>query len=184
LTLVALPVTVARAAWLFAGYNTKDPPRAALRSLVETTASCGLRDRRPLRPRNGVYMSIAVRIVDQILGVDPPLRRELRLVSERTTVRELMKRRIDEEVAALNAGREDLQPLVVPTEQESRLNKTKPAGRTVDAGKQLATAVAAFERTRIVVIIDGRQVKELDQPITVSPDSEIRFVKLVPLMGG
>jgi hypothetical protein len=129
-------------------------------------------------------MSIAVKIVDQTLGVHPPLTRELRLVSERTTVRELIKRRIDEEVAALNAGREDLRPLVIPTEQESRLNKAKPAGRTVDAGKQLAAAVEAFERTRIVVIVDGKQVKELDQPITVSSDSEIRFLKLVPLVGG
>jgi hypothetical protein len=58
-------------------------------------------------------MSIAVKIVDQTLGVHPPLTRELRLVSERTTVRELIKRRIEEEVTALNAGREDLQPLVV-----------------------------------------------------------------------
>jgi hypothetical protein len=129
-------------------------------------------------------MSIAVKIVDQTLGVHPPLTRELRLVSERTTVRELMKRRIDEEVAALNAGREDMRPLVVPTEQEARLNKAKVAERLVDAGKQLEAAVEAFERTRIVVIVDGKQVRELDQPITVSPESEIRFLKLVPLVGG
>jgi hypothetical protein len=129
-------------------------------------------------------MSIAVKIVDQTLGVHPPLTRELRLVSERTTVRELIKRRIDEEVAALNAGREDLRPLVVPTEQEARLNESRSSHRTIDAGMQLAAAVAAFERTRIVVIVDGKQVNELDQPITVSPDSEIRFLKLVPLVGG
>jgi hypothetical protein len=129
-------------------------------------------------------MSIAVKIVDQTLGVHPPLTRELRLVSERTTVRELIKRRIDEEVAALNAGREDLRPLVIPTEQEARLNKAKPAGRIVDAEKQLAAALEAFERTRIVIIVDGKQVRELDQPVTVSPDSEIRFLKLVPLVGG
>jgi hypothetical protein len=129
-------------------------------------------------------MSIAVKIVDQTLGVHPPLTRELRLVSERTTVRELIRRRIDEEAAALNAGREDLRPLVAPTEQEARLNKSKSSRRSVDAGKQLAAAVEAFERTRIVVTVDGKQVRELDQPITVSPDSEIRFLKLVPLVGG
>src|SRR5262249_15659277 len=137
-----------------------------------------------MRPRNGVRMSIAVKIVDQTLGVHPPLTRELRLVSERTSVRELIKRHIEEEVAALNAGREDLRPLVGPTEQETRLNKAKPPGRMVDAEKQLAAAVEAFERTRIVVIVDGKQIKELDQLITVSFDSEIRFLKLVPLVGG
>jgi hypothetical protein len=129
-------------------------------------------------------MSIAVKIVDQTLGVHPPLTRELRLASERTTLRELIKRRIEEEVVALNAGQDDLRPLVVPTEQEARLNKSKPSRRTVDAGRQFAAAVEAFERTRIVIIFDGKQMKDLDQPITVSPDSEVRFLKLVPLVGG
>jgi hypothetical protein len=129
-------------------------------------------------------MSIAVKIVDQILGVDPPLKHELRLVSERTTVRELIKRRIDEEVAALNAGREDVRPLVIPTERESILNKPKAARTMVDAEKQLATAVEAFKRTRIVILVDGKQIKALDEPITVSPECEIRFLKLVPLVGG
>jgi hypothetical protein len=128
------------------------------------------------------YMSVALKIVDQILGVDPPIRRELRLASERTTLRELIKRRIDEEVAELNAGCEAVRPLVTPTEQERRLNKKRPS--KVDAGKQLAAAVEAFERTRIVVIVDGKQMTELDRPITVSPDTEVRFLKLVPLVGG
>jgi hypothetical protein len=129
-------------------------------------------------------MSIALKIVDQTLGVHPPVRRELRLASERTTLRELIKRRIDEEVADLNAGRADVRPLVTPTEQESRLNKKKPSRPKVDAGKQLEAAVKAFERTRIIVIVDGKQMLELDRPITISPDTEIRFVKLVPLVGG
>jgi hypothetical protein len=129
-------------------------------------------------------MSVALKIVDQILGVDPPIRRELRLASERITLRELIKRRIDEEVADLNAGRDDVRPLVMPTEQERRLNKAKPSRQRIDAGKQLAAAVEAFERTRIVVIVDGKQMTELDRPITVSPDTEVRFLKLVPLVGG
>jgi hypothetical protein len=137
------------------------------------------------RPNKGSsHLSVALKIVDQILGVDPPIRRELRLASERTTLRELIKRRIDEEVADLNAGRDDVRPLVTPTKQESRLNKPKPSRPDVDAEKQLAAAVEAFERTRIVVIVDGKQMTELDRPITVSPDTEVRFLKLVPLVGG
>ena len=49
-------------------------------------------------------MSVALKVVDQTLGVHPPITRQLRLVSERTTLREVLKRRIDEEVAELNAG--------------------------------------------------------------------------------
>lgn len=128
-------------------------------------------------------MSVALKIVDQTLGVHPPVRRELRLVSERITLRELIKRRIDDEVAELNAGSEEVQPLITPTEQESRLNGTRPR-RLIDPDKQLAAAVEAFERTRIVIILDGKQMTELDQPIVVTPDMEVRFLKLVPLVGG
>ena len=42
----------------------------------------------------------------------------------------------------------------------------------------------AFERTRIIVIVDGRQMQDLDQEIAVTDKTEVRFVKLVPLVGG
>jgi hypothetical protein len=130
-------------------------------------------------------MSVALKIVDQTLGIHPPVTRELRLVSERITLRELLKRRIDEEVAELNAGGGDeIKPLVAPMEQESRLNGEKPTRRTVDPERQLAAAVEAFERRRIVIIVDSRQVLDLDQAIVVTPDTEVRFLKLVPLVGG
>jgi hypothetical protein len=130
-------------------------------------------------------MSVALKIVDQTLGIHPPVTRELRLVSERITLRELLKRRIDEEVAGLNAGGGDeIKPLVAPTEQESRLNGEKPTRRTVDPERQLAAAVEAFERRRIVIIVDSRQVLDLDQAIVVTSDTEVRFLKLVPLVGG
>src|SRR5215467_7226263 len=90
-----------------------------------------------------LHMSVALKIVDQTLGIHPPITRELRLVSERITLRELLKRRIDEEVAALNAGRDEIRPLVAPTEQERRLNGEKPTRRSVDPERQLAAAVEA-----------------------------------------
>jgi hypothetical protein len=130
-------------------------------------------------------MSVALKIVDQTLGVHPPITRELRLVSERITLRELLKRRIDEEVVELNAGRDEIKPLVAPTEQERRLNGEKPIRRRlVDPERQLAAAVEAFERNRFVVIVDHQQVLDLDHPIVIAPTTEVRFLKLVPLVGG
>jgi hypothetical protein len=129
-------------------------------------------------------MSVALKIVDQTLGVHPPITRELRLVSERITLRELLKRRIDEEVAELNAGRDEIKPLVAPAaEQERRLNAEKPC-RIVNPERQLTAAVEAFERRRIVIIVDNRQVLDLDEAIGVTGDTEVRFLKLVPLVGG
>jgi hypothetical protein len=129
-------------------------------------------------------MSVALKVIDQTLGVDPPITRQLRLVSERTTLREVLRRRIDEEVAELNAGRDEIKPLVTPTQQERRLNGEKSIPGMVDPGKQFSAAVEAFERRRIVIIVDRLQVLDLDQPIIVTPDTEVRFLKLVPLVGG
>jgi hypothetical protein len=131
-------------------------------------------------------MTLALKIVDQTLGVHPPVVRQLRLASERVTLRELLARRIEDEVAALNAaGHDPITPLVVPTDWEQRLNDKQPKPRTVvDAAKQLAAAIEAFERTRILVVVDRRQVIDLDEPLTITPDSEVRFIKLVPLVGG
>jgi hypothetical protein len=132
----------------------------------------------------GSDMSVVLKIVDQTLGVHPPVTRKLRLISERITLRELLKRRIDEEVAELNAGGVEVKPLVVPTERESRLNGKTSVGQDIDAAEQFAAAVKAFERRRIVIIADGRQVLDLNQIIAVTPVTEIKFLKLVPLVGG
>lgn len=41
-----------------------------------------------------------------------------------------------------------------------------------------------FERNGFLVLVDGRQVSELDERIELRADSEVEFVKLVPLVGG
>jgi hypothetical protein len=32
--------------------------------------------------------------------------------------------------------------------------------------------------------VDGAQIAKLDQPVELRPESEIEFIKLVPLVGG
>jgi hypothetical protein len=128
-------------------------------------------------------MAVALKIVDQTLGVYPHVTRELRLASERITLRELLRRRIEEEVREINAGRGDVPSLVTPAAQETALNGARRR-RLVDADKQFDAAVRAFQRSRIVIIVDGRQVQDLDHAFGVTPQTEVRFVKLVPLVGG
>jgi len=130
-------------------------------------------------------MTLALKIIDQTPGAHPPVARQLRLASERITLRELLTRRIEEEVAAFNGGDNEIRPLVVPSEQERRLNgEPLKQRRNVDAARQLETAIEAFQRTRILVVVDRVQVLDLDRELTVTPDSEVRFIKLVPLVGG
>ena len=134
-------------------------------------------------------MTVGLKIIDEAPGAQRRFVREMRLVSERITVRELMQRRIEEEAAEINAGRTEPRPLVIPAMWEQHLNGGKKATGTssrkrVDAGEQLTAAIEAFVKGRIVVIVGDRQVSDLDAPLTVAPDTEVTFLKLVPLVGG
>ena len=127
-------------------------------------------------------MSVALKIIDQVPGARPRVMRELRLASERATLRQLLKHRIDEEVAEINAGKAAALSLVTP--EERRGAGKKPTPRPVDAERQLAAAVEAFERRRIVVIVGRQQILDLDEPFGIEPGAEVTFLKLVPLVGG
>jgi hypothetical protein len=110
----------------------------------------------------------------------------LSLPAERMTVRELIRHRVEHEVAAYNATSSPLfQGLVQPTDTEWVLNgyrfKTR---RPIDPGTQVARAIEAFEANRVILLVDDRQVDRLDDTVTFTPTTEIRFLKLVPLVGG
>jgi len=105
---------------------------------------------------------------------------------DRLTVRELIRTRVREEVAKANADR--TQPrrlLVAPVEAEATANGyLLKDGRTIDWERQAAVAVEAFERQGFFVFVDGQQVGELDDEVTLGVDSEVRFLRLTPLVGG
>ena len=119
-------------------------------------------------------------------GTAPPREQHrvtLELPATHLTVRELLRRRIEQEVAEFNAGRaQSFRGLVTPHPAERALNPER--ARRIDAEKQVAAAVAAFERTRLLVLVDDRQAEDLDEELELTPDSDVSFVKLVPLAGG
>ncbi|MEU0402573.1 hypothetical protein ABZ318_20505 [Streptomyces sp. NPDC006197] len=45
-------------------------------------------------------------------------------------------------------------------------------------------AVEAFGRNGFLVLVGDRQVEELDETVTVGPETEVVFLRLVPLVGG
>jgi hypothetical protein len=45
-------------------------------------------------------------------------------------------------------------------------------------------ALAAFGRCQVVLIVDGRQVEDEDELVQLSADSDVTFLRLVPLAGG
>jgi hypothetical protein len=110
----------------------------------------------------------------------------LQLASERITVRELIERRVAQEVEQYNRAQPELfEGLVQPTESERVLNGYRlRKKRMLDAAEQSAKAIQAFERSGFFLLVDDRQVDRLEDEIVVRPDTEVHFVKLVPLIGG
>ena len=102
------------------------------------------------------------------------------------TLRDLIRGRLQQEAGRYNqALPETFQGLVQPEESEQVLNgfrmKTK---RPLDWEVQCRRACSSFEKNGFLVLVDGKQVTELDSRIDLHEDSEVDFIKLVPLVGG
>lgn len=113
----------------------------------------------------------------------------LDVLSETITVRELIRSRVYQEVQDYNLrqrpGTADFKGLVTPTDTERTLNGVrlrKP--REIDWKEQFEKACDAFSHNGFLILIDDRQAESLDETITLHHDTQVSFVKLVPLVGG
>ena len=104
----------------------------------------------------------------------------------RTTVRELIRSRVQQEVERHNQSLPEVfHGLVQPEESEQILNGFRmKAPRPLAWEVQFERACSSFERNGFLLLVDGRQVIELDDRVDLLADSEVQFVKLVPLVGG
>jgi hypothetical protein len=110
----------------------------------------------------------------------------LDVLTERITVRELIRTRVYQEVRDYNLRQpEYFRGLVQPTDAERTLNGFKVRqGRRIDPEKQFERAVESFYRNGFLVLVNDRQVDELEEEIEIRPDTTVTFLKLVPLVGG
>ena len=107
-------------------------------------------------------------------------------LTERLSVRELIRARIYQEVQDYNLREpEYFRGLVEPSAAERVLNGYKlKAKRKIDWEEQFQRALEAYERNGFFVLVGNRQAESLDEEFVVQVDTEISFVKLVPLVGG
>ncbi|MBR0869795.1 hypothetical protein JQ633_05460 [Bradyrhizobium tropiciagri] len=153
-------------------------------------------------------MSAVLEIYDeQRPGAEPELRHRLELPSARMTARDLIRCRIEADVAIHNAierarfggaiAAQDAnrdagnQWLVTPGAVERALNGPraygpgiKPRAPLIESEPLIEIALAAFARNGFFMIFDGRQVVDLDEVLTVEQHSAVTFLRLVPLVGG
>ncbi|MBR0686144.1 hypothetical protein JQ612_22095 [Bradyrhizobium manausense] len=135
-------------------------------------------------------------------GAEPELRHRLELPTERMTARELIRCRIEADVALHNAverarldgkiAERDAPNgwLVTPGPVERALNGPRDVygpGTYLDLIESeplIAVALEAFARNGFFMILDGHQIVDLDEVLTVGHDSTVTFLRLVPLVGG
>ena len=111
----------------------------------------------------------------------------LDFLTERITVRELIRSRVFQEVKDhnLEKARTVFRGLVRPTDAEEQLNGyrlRKP--RQIDWHKQFDAALEAFQNNGVLILVDDKQAESLDQEIVIRHDTKVTFLKVVPLVGG
>jgi hypothetical protein len=131
-------------------------------------------------------MSVAVLIKDETSIGKVISEQILRFPAERITVRQLIEQRIDAEVEKYNANNAvAFWGLVQPSHSEQELNGFKIKKRKpVDAQSQKQLAIQAFQSNGFFLLVNDKQLTELEDEILITPNTSVLFIKLVPLVGG
>jgi hypothetical protein len=102
------------------------------------------------------------------------------------TLRQLLRARIEAEVARYNSDLPEVfAGLVQPEESEQLLNGYRQAHRRpLDVERQFLRACDSFAHNGFLVLLNGEQLMDLDTLVELGPEPDLQFLKLVPLMGG
>lgn len=108
------------------------------------------------------------------------------------TLRDLITRIVNEEVAAFRARQQERRLTRIfskeQIEQGAAAGRVDMGGRDlqqeVDSAQAVGAALTAFEDGLYFVFLDGAQQKSLNQQLFLKPDSQVTFIRLVPLVGG
>lgn len=131
-------------------------------------------------------MSATLTIRDEGIGGKPLHEWALEVLTERMSVRELIRSRVYQEVQDYNQKQpERFRGLIQPGEAEQTLNGFKlPKKRQIDWKTQFARATEAFEKNQILILLNDKQLESLDEEIEIKPGTAVTFLKLTMLVGG
>ncbi len=131
-------------------------------------------------------MSRTLLIRDEAPAGAAPREWSLDFLTERVTVRELIRSRVYQEVQDYNLRQpEQFHGLVQPDDAERTLNGFKlRKPRPLDWKRQYERAVEAFEKNQVLILVNDRQAESLDQEIEIKPGAQVTFLRLTMLVGG
>jgi len=110
----------------------------------------------------------------------------LEFLTERVTAREVIRSRVYQEVTEYNARQAGLfRGLVQPRDAEQTREGFRLRNpRRIDWKEQYEAALASFAKNRFLLLVDDKQVTDLDTEIELRHDTSVSFLRLVPLIGG
>lgn len=130
-------------------------------------------------------MIAVLKVFDESTNGDKKHQFDLRISSERISVRELITRRVKAEVENYNRKhRHIFRGLIQPegaevTEQGFKLDQD----RDIDMDQQCEKAITEFHKG-LMVKVDDKPVHSLDEILMVAAHAQVNFVKLCPIIGG
>src|SRR5215471_8137751 len=132
-------------------------------------------------------MTVILKTMDQVPGASSVHGPELSFRAPTVTARAIVRARVEAEVERYNNDQErrPFVGLVAPADAESALNEPPRQGRRpINTEHQIEVALEAIRKGRVILMFNGAQVEDIDAPLLITPVSEARFLKLVPLVGG
>ena len=131
-------------------------------------------------------MGVTVTIRDQATAGGTSGTYTLADIATEITLRDLIRTRVREEVAEYNAAPSGIfNGLVMPDGARTTSDGfVLPMPRRIEWERQADAAIEAFRHNGFVVLVGDRQVTDLDEQLHLSADTDVRFIRLVPLAGG
>ena len=129
-------------------------------------------------------MALTLSIVDETTSGTRRSAGEFRFDTETLTLRELIRRRVQQEVERFNRSDAEVFRGLIQPEATERILNGVPERPILDWEKQLAKAITAFQGNGFLVLLDDRQITDLDQNLQLTAQTKVSFLKLVPLIGG
>ena len=134
-------------------------------------------------------------IVEKIVGQTERQVFTLRLASERISARDIVAKHVRDEVNRLNdlARRSHSEHNRVASflvgdhshELEQKLNKSNRKGpKTLEPTEEVKAALDSIQVRQVIVLFDDLEVEDFDADLTVTDQSKVIFLRLVPLVGG
>ncbi|WP_343952453.1 hypothetical protein [Nonomuraea longicatena] len=111
----------------------------------------------------------------------------VRLADEGTTVRELIRRTVEEQIRESRADTARSRRILdrqYGSDDETPNGAIRKPPADPDATAEAARAHRAFARGTFVVFVGGRQVADLDEQVTLRRGEPVVFLRLVALAGG